>query len=251
MRSSAATSKPPNNLLLDAAGRGALITGANGGIGRAVTALLAAAGARVVATDLRFDDDAPVGERIAADLSRAADAAALAAAATRAGALHYVVHCAGLVGAGPLAEMKLDAWRAGIEANLTSAYLLARFTHGALAESQGALVLMSSPNGVHGGTILSGPAYAAAKAGVLNLTRYLAKEWAPDVRVNCVVPGAVDTPMLARLSTTERQTLIDATPLKRLTTPEDVASACAFLCSEHARSITGAALNVTAGRMLP
>jgi NAD(P)-dependent dehydrogenase (short-subunit alcohol dehydrogenase family) len=110
---------------------------------------------------------------------------------------------------------------------------------------------MSSPNGVHGGTVLSGPAYAAAKAGVLNLTRYLAKEWAADgVRVNCVVPGTVDTPMLKRLDEAELKAIVNSIPLGRLTTPQDVASACAFLCSDHTRSMTGAVMNVSGGRLL-
>lgn len=252
MANSAAPSKPPNNLLFDGAGRRVLVTGAAGGIGMAAAALFTQCGARVFASDIGFAE-APACLHASADLTCEADVERLIEAADHAlGGIDCIVHCAGRVGRGPLAEMSLEAWNEGVAINLDSAMLLAKHGLAHLAHSQGALVLMSSPNGVHGGTILSGPAYAAAKAGVLNLTRYLAKEWAGQhVRVNCVIPGAVDTPMLARLSQDERDALIAATPLKRLTTPEDVAASCAFLCSQHSRAVTGAALNVTGGRMLP
>jgi NAD(P)-dependent dehydrogenase (short-subunit alcohol dehydrogenase family) len=253
MGSSSRASKPRNNLLLDGAGAGVLVTGAAGGIGEAVVARFVNAGARVFSTDLAFPDGACSTDCLAADLTDEGAVAGVVADAQRAmGRIDHVVHCAGAVGGGPLHELATRDWRRGIDINLTSAFLLARAVRAPLTVSSGALVLMSSPNGVHGGSALSGPAYAAAKAGVLNLTRYLAKEWAPlRIRVNCVIPGAVDTPMLARLSDDERATLIAATPLKRLTTADDVAGVCAFLCSSHARSITGAALSVTGGRLLP
>jgi len=201
----------------------------------------------VLATDLREE-----GAVVSADLTDERSVAALFARPELDDGLDFLVHAAGSVGQGPLAEMSYAAWSEGLAVNLDSAFLLARAALKALAKRRGSLVLISSPNGVHGGTTLSGPAYAAAKAGLLNLTRYLAKEWAAHgVRVNCVVPGAVDTPMLARLSQEDRDALIEATPLKRLTTAKDVAAACAFLCSTHARSITGATLNVTGGRLLP
>jgi 3-oxoacyl-[acyl-carrier protein] reductase len=249
---STSSASPLNSRLFDGSGRVALVTGADGGIGRAVCALLAASGASILAVDLHGDegrDGLVLRRRV--DLTDEAQVATLPALAeAEFGRLDHVVHCAGAVGRGPLAEMSLDDWRKGLAVNLDSAFLLARACHAPLTSARGSLVLMSSPNGVHGGTGLSGPAYAAAKAGVLNLSRYLAKEWAPDVRVNCVVPGTVDTPMLQRLSADELAAIVASIPLGRLTAPQDVASAVAFLCSDHARSMTGAAMNVSGGRLL-
>jgi NAD(P)-dependent dehydrogenase (short-subunit alcohol dehydrogenase family) len=249
---STSSASPLNNRLFDGDGRAVLVAGADGGVGRAVVTLLAACGASVLAVDLHGAEghDGPVLRR-RCDLTDEAQVAALPALAQAAfGRLDHVVHCAGAVGRGPLAQMSLEAWREGLAVNLDSAFLLARACHEALVRARGSLVLMSSPNGVHGGTGLSGPAYAAAKAGVLNLSRYLAKEWAPDVRVNCVVPGTVDTPMLRRLSADDLAAIVASIPLGRLTGAEDVAATVAFLCSDHARSMTGAVMNVSGGRLL-
>ena len=138
-----------------------------------------------------------------------------------------------------------------LDANLTSAFLLARACHRHLRRPGGTLVLLSSTNGRNGGGPLSGAAYAAAKAGILNLSRYLAKEWAAEgLRVNCVAPGPVDTPMLERLSAPQHQQLMAALPLGRYAQPDEVAGAIAFLCSSYAASITGACINVSGGMLL-
>jgi len=243
---------PATPLLLDAAGRGALVTGAAGGIGRATVALLRAAGAQVAAID-RVAVDA--GDGVFSLLADATDEGALetvvAAAAARLGGIDYVVHAVGAVGAGPLHETSLQDWRRLLDANLTSAFLLARACHRYLRRPGGALVLLSSTNGRNGGGPLSGAAYAAAKAGILNLTRYLAKEWAAEgMRVNCVAPGPVDTPMLERLTEQQHQQLMAALPLKRYAQAEEVAGTIAFLFSSYAASITGSCINVSGGMLL-
>ena len=99
-------------------------------------------------------------------------------------------------------------------------------------------------------TSVSSP-YGAAKAGVLNLTRALAKEWAAQgLRVNCVAPGPVATAMLDRLSEADHAALKAAIPLGRYADPQEIAAAIAFLCSDHARTMTGAMINISGGLVL-
>lgn len=247
--------KQPDNLLLAAAGKVALVTGAAGGIGSAVVAAFAAAGAQILAVDRAGFPERSAARDLEyhrADLAVEAEVgAAVAAAVAKFGRLDYLIHCAGATGVGPLAEVSLADWQRLLDINLTSAFLLARDALPALTASRGSVVFMSSPNGVHGGTPLSGPAYAVAKAGVLNLTRYLAKEWAGHgIRVNCLIPGTVDTPMLDRLSASAKAELLASIPLGRLTATAEIAAAAAYLCSTHAANMTGATLNISGGRLL-
>ena len=186
-------------------GRVALVTGAAGGIGRATVAALMRDGYSVTAVDLALAAlpcafDAPL-QQVSADVTDEADVVrAVSGCVEHFGALDCVVHLAGAVGKGPLVDVAASDWRRLLEVNLTSAFLLAKASHEALRARRGSLVLISSTNALNGGSALSGPAYAVAKAGIINLARYLAKEWGGDgIRVNCVAPGPVDTPMLARL----------------------------------------------------
>ena len=232
----------------------AWVTGAAGGIGQATLARLVAAGFHVEACDLHplaGPADGPVRWSRLDVTNEAAVAAAAADIGGRLGRLDAVVHLAGRAGRGPLAAMSLAEWREGLEVNLTSAFLLCRAAHPLLKAGRGALVLMSSTNGLNGGSALSGPAYAVAKAGIVNLTRYLAREWAPDgIRVNCVAPGPVDTPMLARLDAATVQRLLAATPLGRLATANDVAQVVERLCGAESAFLTGTVHNVSGGMEL-
>jgi NAD(P)-dependent dehydrogenase (short-subunit alcohol dehydrogenase family) len=236
-----------------ATARVAWITGAAGGIGRVLVERFVAQGCTVVATDLH--PAVAGGDRVhwrALDVTREHAVEACAADLVRDhGRLDAVVHLAGRVGRGPLAAVTLADWRELLDVNLTSAFLVARAAHGALVRCRGTLVLTASTNALNGGTALSGPAYAAAKAGVVNLTRYLAREWAPErVRVNCVAPGPVDTPMLDRLGTDGIAALAAAVPLGRIATPADVAATIDFLCSPAAEYLTGTVHNVSGGLVL-
>lgn len=233
--------------LLDATGRVLLLTGAAGGIGAAVADMYGAAGGVVAGLDLV----AGPGIRACDVTDEVAVRAAVAAVLAGHGRIDDVVHCAGIVGAGPLADMALADWQRVMDANLTSAFLLARQTAAALAASRGRLVWLSSTNGRNGGSALSGAAYACAKAALINLTRYLAKEWAgAGVRVNCVAPGPVDTPMLDRLGPDGRPALARMMLTGELASAADVARTIGFLLSDNARAMTGVVLNPSGGMVL-
>jgi 3-oxoacyl-[acyl-carrier protein] reductase len=236
--------------------RVALVTGAGGGIGHAVVAKLLQDGFAVMAVDLALADlpcavDAPFAAWSADVTDEAKVAEAVGQCLKRFGRIDSVVHLAGAVGQGPLIDVGLDEWRRLLDVNLTSAFLIAGEAHAALKSSGGSLLLTASINGRNGGSALSGPAYAVAKAGIINLTRYLAKEWGPDaIRVNCIAPGPVNTPMVTRLPAETMEALRRSIPLGRIAQPEDIAGTVAFLCSPAASYLTGITLNVSGGLLL-
>jgi 3-oxoacyl-[acyl-carrier protein] reductase len=243
--------------LLDGAGRVAFVAGAAGGIGMACVEAFRDAGAQIAAMSrnkARLEEiNADNGSlALVGDCGREDDVRqAIAEAQTRFGRIDYLVNAAGVVGAGALAATSLTDWQDVMDANLTSCFLLCREAHAALKASQGTVVLMSSTNGINGGTRLSGAAYAVAKAGIINLTRYLAKEWAADgIRVNCVAPGPVETPMIERLSDDEHAALKQLIPLGMYATAEQVAAKTLFLCSHHAATTTGTVANISGGLVL-
>ncbi len=233
----------------------ALVTGAAGGIGSAVTHRLVADGYSVLASD-RAGSQLPATtdsiSTIECDVASEDDVAAmLAAAESHRDPLTAVVHVAGIVGAGPLTAESLEEWRHVIDVNVTSAFMIMKAAHDQLARAKGAAVLFASTNAINGGSLSSGPAYSVAKAGIVNLVRYLAKEWAPEeITVNCVAPGPVDTPMLDRLGPEGREALAATIPLGRLATADDVAAAVAYLCSSDTRYMTGTVQNVSGGLVL-
>lgn len=243
----------PSAILSDAAGKTAFVAGAAGGIGRAIVACFRAAGVRVAAGDTakldkRADDYAPF-PMDATDERQVI--AAIGSAADRFGPIDFVVNAVGKAGAGPLHEVAAADWRDIVEVNLTSAFVIAKQAYTRLRKPGGVLILIGSTNGRTGGTPFSGPAYGAAKAGVINLTRYLAREWAGEgVRVNCLAPGPVDTPMVHRLSDEVQEQIRAGIPLGRIATAEEIAGAVAYLCSPHAASMTGAVLNISGGLVL-
>ncbi|MEZ6022142.1 MAG: SDR family oxidoreductase [Hyphomonadaceae bacterium] len=237
--------------LLDASGRVLLLSGAAGGIGSALAERYLAAGGKVAALDR-----APPPQRdgvlsIACDVTDAAAVnAAVAQTLKQFGRIDALVHAAGVVGAGPLADTPSDDWQSVLDANLTSAFLLTRAAHAALKDANGAVVFLGSTNGLNGGSALSGAAYASAKAGLANLARYLAKEWAPHVRAATLAAGPVETPMLARLDAATLRALQAQMLTRRLIEADEAAACIAFLLSDHARSITGATLNLSGGLVL-
>ncbi|WP_434441605.1 SDR family NAD(P)-dependent oxidoreductase [Lentzea sp. E54] len=211
-----------------------LVVGGAGGIGAACAQQFRAAGHTVVVLDRAHGHDA-------------ADPASVAAALTGIDRLDAVVHAAGSVGSGGIEDLDLDQWHRVIDDNLTSAVVVLRAAL-PLIPRGGSVVLFSSVNGRHGGNRLSGPAYAVAKAGIIGLTKHLAKDQASrGIRVNCLAPGPVATPMLDRLTTEEMSSLRASIPLDHVTAPDEIAETVRWLCSPAAASITGTTVDINGG----
>ena len=238
-------------------GRVCLVTGGGRGIGRAIALGLAAEGGLVgVVARTRAQVDevaAEIGEGAVAIAADVADEAACERAVRelegRFGRLSVLVNAAGTSPVRQRAELHdVDAWRAMLDVNLTGAYLAARAAAPSLLAGGGAVVNVASVTGLVGSPRIAG--YGASKAGLVQLTRTLAREWADrGVRVNAICPGYVETEMTAALLAVEhlRQGVLAQTPLGRLATLEEVVAPALFLASDEASYITGAALLVDGG----
>ena len=223
-------------------GKRALVTGGTRGIGKATVELLRAAGASVVA----------VGRASDGDLADPARAAALAASleAGAGGALDILVVNHGVWEVEPvaLAAMSEAQWRSTIAQNLDSYFYVTRALIPKLAD--GAVVVLVASTAAQRGEAFHAD-YAASKGAVVALTKSLAVELAPRVRVNCVAPGWTETDMAAPAYAAGGRAAVEATiPLGRVASAEDVAGPIVFLCSGLARHITGEILNVNGGSVL-
>lgn len=241
--------------MFDFSGRTLFLTGANGGISRAIARTFFDLGANCVLTDIDHDGVAafareldPTGARTLAlrqDAASAAEAdAALAAAHARFGAVHALVTSAGLYRVRLVGDMDDAHWRSGMGVNLDGVFYTCRAAIPFMAEGS-AVVNVTSMAG-HRGSYAHAD-YAAAKSGVLGFSRSLAIELAPKVRVNAVSPGLIDTPMVRPLMAAKGEVLMDMTPMKRLGTGEEVARVVAFLCSDWAGFVTGETVHVNGG----
>lgn len=224
-------------------------------MGRAAVTRLRERGMRVVATDLALAE-IPCGMPLTVASLDVTDDAAIGQLISRIdrefGRLDHVVHLAGVAGAGPIDAVSRADWQRLLDINLTSAFLLAKAVHASLAATRGSLTLTASTNGINGGSALSGPAYAVAKAGLINLMRYLAKEWAAEgIRVNCLAPGPIATPMVTgRFSAEVIDRLKTAVPLGMVGEPTHVAHAIDYLTSPAASFVTGTVMNISGGLVL-
>jgi NAD(P)-dependent dehydrogenase (short-subunit alcohol dehydrogenase family) len=238
--------------MFDFSGRHVVITGAGGGIGRALVRLFVDAGAQVSAIDRDADLLAPLeaDEKLLFDLR---DAAAiqreLTSLVTRRGAADILISNAGFTRAETFADVDDDAFTSEIDINLTAAYRIINvLIPGMVAKGSGAIVAVASVNALaHFGN----PAYSAAKAGLLAFIRAVAVEYgAAGIRANCVCPGSVMTPAWdhrLRKDPGLAEDLLKHYPLGRLVTAIEVANAIAFLASPFASGVTGTALTVDAG----
>src|SRR5262249_15233576 len=160
----------------------------------------------------------------------------------RFGRLTTLVNSAGVRPEPPGPQPTAMEWQRVVDINLTGSYLAARAALPALASSgNGSIVHLASIFGLVGGA--TGPAYAASKGAIVNLTRQMALEWAPRVRVNCVCPGVIETPMTAalRLDPDWTQRVLKRYPLARFGKPEEIAAAILYLASDEAAFVTGVA----------
>jgi 3-oxoacyl-[acyl-carrier protein] reductase len=232
------------------AGRLALVTGGSRGIGRAIAVELARAGAEVVVGYRSAAEEAEQvateigGRAVQADLSVPGEAAGLVDAA---GDIDILVNNAGLTRDGLIARMSDEDWRTVIDTNLGGAFATCRAAaRGMMKRRSGSIVNLTSVVGLHGNPGQTN--YAASKAGLIGLTKALARELATrGVRVNAIAPGYIETALTGVLPEAVREAILGNTPLGRLGTPEDVAGAVRFLCSDEASFITGEVLLVDGG----
>ncbi|MEI6538411.1 MAG: SDR family NAD(P)-dependent oxidoreductase [Planctomycetota bacterium] len=248
----------------DLTGRTAIVTGAGVGIGRAVAETLAGAGARVILHCHRSRSGAEEaleairrqggeGWVFSADLSDAKQAAELVDQAVQAaGRLDILVNNTGsVVQRTKIEDCSLEVWQSALAVNLTSAFLVTQRAIPHLrASGNGAIVNNLSLSVQTGGANGAGP-YAAAKGGLQVLTRTLARELAPEVRTNAIMPGVIETRHHEQFTTTERMIEYRAqTPLGRNGTSDEVAQTVLYLVSDAARFVNGALIDISGGRFL-
>lgn len=242
--------------MYDLNGRVALITGANGAIGKATAEIFWASGCKLVLSDMVLGD----AETLAAsldpdqtgiavtrlDCERSSDAsAAVDLCMTRFGRLDFLVAAAGIYEAQPVAEMTDAQWRRTLAINLDGVFYVSREAVRVMGE--GSSIVLIASDAAHQGATPQHAHYGASKAGVVGLVRSLARELAPKIRVNAISPGTIDTPMVAALMQDWGDALLATTPMRRLGQPGEVGHLAAFLCSPGASFITGQAIHPNGG----
>jgi 3-oxoacyl-[acyl-carrier protein] reductase len=245
-------------MLIDLAGRTALVTGSTRGIGRAIAETLAGAGARVAVVGRDQTKAADAAERLghdargfACDVGDPASIVALIEAVEKAfGQIDILVNNAGLTRDNILFRIKDEDWDTVLDANLRGAFVAIRAaSRGMIKRRWGRIINIASVVGITGN---KGQAnYAASKAGLIGLTKSVAKELGSrNVLVNAVAPGFIDTDMTAAMTPEARASLSGQIPLERLGSPQDIAGVVTFLASEHAAYITGQTLVVDGGMVM-
>ncbi|MFN8620021.1 MAG: SDR family NAD(P)-dependent oxidoreductase [Chloroflexota bacterium] len=245
-------------------GRVAVVTGAGRGIGQSVAERLASEGAAVAIVDLdevaarRVADGitAAGGRAIAVrcDVTNAAEVKAMATRTAEAfgGRIDILVNNAGILRGTKVVDISPDEWHMVVDANLTSTFLCSQAVQPYMVTAgRGAICNLASMAGRATST-LGGAHYTTAKAGVLGLTRHLAREWAPHrISVNAISPGIVDTPMV-RASRDEEglEAVRQSIPFKRFADPGELAALIAFLVSDEAAYITGANVDIHGGELI-
>ncbi|HEY8346459.1 MAG TPA: SDR family NAD(P)-dependent oxidoreductase [Symbiobacteriaceae bacterium] len=248
---------------MELAGRRALITGGSRGLGAEVARQLAAAGADVA---ILYRRDREAAARVAGEVKAAGRRALLlrcnvarsrsVAAAFRRlteawGGLDLLVNNAGIAPVYPWDSITPAEWAETLAVNLTGPFLVLREALPLLAGSPGggAAVNVGSVAGLNGGSF--GPAYAASKAGVVGLTRSAAREWGPrGVRVNCVAPGPLDSPLARALPAEVLEAMAAQTPLRRIGTFAEAAAVIVWLLSPAAAYVNGQTVVVDGGRVM-
>lgn len=242
--------------MFDLTGRKALVTGATGGLGGAIARALHAQGAHVALSGTRravLDELAAElgGERVAvveANLADKADVEALLPAAESAlGGLDILVNNAGITRDNLFMRMKDEEWEAVLDVNLTAAFRLSRAAlRGMMKRRYGRIIGISSVVGATGNPGQGN--YAAAKAGLVGMTKALAAEVATrGITVNCIAPGFITSAMTDALNEKQRETILTRVPAGRLGTGAEIGAAAVYLASEEAGYVTGQTLHVNGG----
>ncbi|UQA56740.1 3-oxoacyl-ACP reductase FabG [Polyangium aurulentum] len=238
------------------AGKKVLVTGAASGIGRATAARFYEEGARLILNDVvpleRTELQTAFPERmtyVQADVSKPEGFASLESAA-RAEGLDVLVNNAGITRDKSLAKLAIEDWDQVIAVNLTAVFRLSQMAAAIMKEKKSGVILNAASVVAHYGNF--GQAnYVATKAGVIGLTKTLARELGRSgIRVNAVAPGFVLTEMVRKVPQENLDQIAGSTPLKRLGQPEEIASVYAFLASDDASYITGAVIDVNGGLVL-
>ncbi len=242
--------------MFDLSGRKALVTGATGGLGGAIARALHAQGAHVALSGTRksvLDELAAElgGERVAVVEANLADKEAvealLPAAESALGGLDILVNNAGITRDNLFMRMKDEEWEAVINVNLTAAFRLSRAAlRGMMKRRYGRIIGIGSVVGTTGNPGQGN--YAAAKAGLVGMTKALAAEVASrNVTVNCIAPGFIGSAMTDALNEKQRETILTRVPAGRLGTGAEIGAAAVYLASEEAAYVTGQTLHVNGG----
>lgn len=241
----------------------AIITGAAGGIGRAVAERFTESGVRSIIVDIRGDNAALVASELRAssgtetlglgvDITNPDSVAHMVSAVRSAfGRIDHLVNCAGMSETIATKDQTVDGWRRVLDLNLTGTFLCCREVHDSLAETDGSIVNIASVTGSMATRPEVHAAYDASKSAVVALTRTLGAEWATDgIRVNAVSPGYTNTQMLQTVGSEHPEVLaawIDQIPQHRLIEPSEIAEVVYFLASRRASAMTGTTVSVDGG----
>ena len=229
------------------AGKRVLVTGAASGVGKETAALFAAEGADLLRLDVTDGPDITV-----VDLT---DSARVQQIVRDGGPFDIVLNVAGIVRLDHIAELSLETWQRHLDVNLTAPFVVSQAALPGLLERRGNIVNVASVAGLRGQAYSA--AYCASKAGLVMLTKSMALELSKKrVRVNCVCPGGIDTPLLVGVANTMPKELDDSL-MQRLynplppgfAKPGEIAEAIAYLASDAAKSITGSALSIDGGTL--
>jgi NAD(P)-dependent dehydrogenase (short-subunit alcohol dehydrogenase family) len=241
-------------------GRTAVVTGALGGVGLAVTEMFQAAGMQVVAVDVLPDEEAArrlpaAGEGrclyLRRDVGSVQDCEDIVRQALSwSGRVDVLVNAAAILRRIPIDDVSEDDWDEIMRCNLKSQYFLSRAASRPMRERRWGRIVNFSSQGAYTGGFHSSSVYNTAKGGVLTLTRSFARYLAPyGICVNGIAPGGVDTPMMA-MPEQQLKEFVAQIPLGRMATPAEMASIVLFLASEAARYITGTILDASGGLLM-
>ena len=249
---------------MDLTGRVAIVTGAASGIGRAIAEVIAEAGAEGVAiadVNLKGANETVAlvescskarGLAVETDVSNESQVTRLAEAALEEfGRVDILVNNAGICPTTPWDDTTLDSWNRILGVNLTSAYLCTRAVLPHMRRRKYGRIVNISSAAAFLGSVVAHVAYGVSKAGMIALTKSIAKEFASEgIRANAVAPGSIDTPLTDSFGDEIKGRLAELSPMKRQGTPMEIADAVLFLVSDRASFVNGATLHVNGGMLM-